>query len=176
MKTTLLAFASLCLFQQFAQAEGLPSRLEVLTANYERAIERATKPITAKYIDELRKLKLDLTRAGDLSGALAVDETLKKLGAVDSDLASILTSRSWTYTNTSNGTKSRAVFNANGTATLTGSTRTSWKWKVTDDRKLDVTFADGNGCIFEFRNLNELSAKGKTKREGAPRSIEAVRD
>ena len=171
--STIFALISAC--QAFG--DRLPSKLESLTEKYERAIERATKPITLKYIDELRKLKLELTRAGDLSGALAVDETLKKLGVVDSDLASVLTNRFWTYTNDANGKKSGVKFNADGTATLTtGAHRESWKWKVTDDLKLDVTYADGNGCIFEFKNLKKLYAKGKTKNGGGARSIEAVED
>ncbi len=55
----------------------LPSRLQVLRENYQRAIERANVPIRNAYRDELIRLRAELTRAGNLNGALEVADELK---------------------------------------------------------------------------------------------------
>lgn len=46
------------LFCNLLQAQSdLPSTFDALTENYERAIERVTKPLTSKYIEELKKIQ-----------------------------------------------------------------------------------------------------------------------
>jgi len=60
-----------------APAKAQPDRLVNLRANYERAVERVTAPVTAQYRDELLKMKIEYTKAGNLEAALAVDDELK---------------------------------------------------------------------------------------------------
>lgn len=60
-----------------APAKPQPERLVNLRANYERAIERVSAPVSAQYREELQKMKLEYTKAGNLEAALAVDEELK---------------------------------------------------------------------------------------------------
>ena len=63
--------------QAQAPAKAQPDRLINLRSNYERAIERVSAPVSAQYRDELQKMKIEYTKAGNLEAALAVDEELK---------------------------------------------------------------------------------------------------
>jgi hypothetical protein len=56
-----------------------PDRLRSLRDSYRSAVERSTTPLTKTYLAELEKLKTDLTKKGDLQGALAVDAEIKAM-------------------------------------------------------------------------------------------------
>lgn len=56
-----------------------PEKLTKLRGSYEAAMTKATAPIQKTYTTELEKLKVELTKSGNLDGALAVDAELKKL-------------------------------------------------------------------------------------------------
>lgn len=58
-------------------ASPLPEKLKSLKSNYEAAVARATAPLTKSYLQELQRLKLDYTRAGNLQAALAADALIK---------------------------------------------------------------------------------------------------
>jgi hypothetical protein len=82
MKTIIFCF-SLFLLASPMTSQGqddvqLPDKLATLQAGYEGAIARATIPITQSYIEDLGKLKTDLTRAGNLEDAQAADAILKQ--------------------------------------------------------------------------------------------------
>jgi hypothetical protein len=61
-----------------AENPAFPERLKTLTANYEAAIARASEPLTRTYLNELNKMKLEYTRAGDLQSALLVENLIIK--------------------------------------------------------------------------------------------------
>ncbi len=56
----------------------LPDKLAGLKHNYEAALVRATTPITQTYVQQLQKLKVEYTKAGNLEAALATDAILKE--------------------------------------------------------------------------------------------------
>ena len=56
-----------------------PARLSSLRNQYQAAVERATKPVTASYLAELQKLKTEFARKGDLESAIAVEQEMKRL-------------------------------------------------------------------------------------------------
>jgi len=59
-----------------------PEKLVALKDSYQAAINRATTPITKTYLVELEKLKTEYTKKGDLASAIAVDDELKPLAAL----------------------------------------------------------------------------------------------
>jgi hypothetical protein len=75
--TCWLAGALMCGHLYAEEKPLLPSRLQTLHDNYQRAMDRTTLPLKNQYRDELMKLQVELTRAGDLNGALQVTEELK---------------------------------------------------------------------------------------------------
>ena len=58
-------------------ASPLPEKLQSLKKNYDAAVVRATAPLTRSYLQELQRLKLEYTRAGNLSAALTADALIK---------------------------------------------------------------------------------------------------
>jgi len=75
---------ALLLLAQVSFAQGdkaVPQKLQTLKANYEAAVLRATTPLTKSYLQELQRLKLEYTRAGDLSAALAADALIQAASA-----------------------------------------------------------------------------------------------
>ncbi len=62
-----------------SETPPLPGKLAALRESYHRAMERAAEPIRATYVQELRKLRDEYTKAGQLQPALAVDEELNAL-------------------------------------------------------------------------------------------------
>jgi hypothetical protein len=64
-----------------AEDPDISERLKALTANYEAAVDRAIAPLTKTYLNELNKMKLEYTRAGDLQSALQVESLIKKYTA-----------------------------------------------------------------------------------------------
>ena len=60
------------------QGEG-PRELKVLTSQYERAVEKAVAPLTAKYLAALKRLKAKLAKEQKLEQALAVDAVIRSV-------------------------------------------------------------------------------------------------
>ena len=56
----------------------MPDKLAALKHSYEAAMVRATSPITLTYVQQLQKLKMEYTKAGNLEAALATDALLKE--------------------------------------------------------------------------------------------------
>ncbi|MDA7921156.1 hypothetical protein N9B73_05315 [Verrucomicrobiales bacterium] len=164
----LAIFALFFPFALFAQ-DRLPNRIEVLTENYERAVERATNPITQKYATELKKLLLELTQKGDLAQAQQVEKKLRTLGVLEKTLGDILLSETWEYS--ANGSKSQIVFKDDGTAQMAGESNGVFPWKLEDELTLTLLYSDGNSCTFKFRDLETLSVEGKTRLGGAIRTL-----
>ncbi|MEM1442175.1 MAG: hypothetical protein AAGF67_07525 [Verrucomicrobiota bacterium] len=131
LTTILLAFP----FAMIAQDE-LPSRFDLLTGNYERAVERATKPITQQYVAELKTLLRELIQQGKLAEAQEVEQKLRDLGALEKTLRDILISRTWEYS--ANGAKSQIVFNEDGTAKIAGASNGTLPWKLEDELSLTI--------------------------------------
>ncbi|MFZ2278001.1 MAG: hypothetical protein WAW39_09380 [Prosthecobacter sp.] len=73
---TIGVFHALALSAQDSKA--LPDKVVALKFNYEAAIQRATTPITRTYLQELQKLKMEYTKAGNLEAALATDAIFKE--------------------------------------------------------------------------------------------------
>ncbi len=63
-----------------------PAELTAAKADYAAQIEKVTAPIKAKQITRLEKLKTQLTKKGDLEGALAVQDEIDALANDDESL------------------------------------------------------------------------------------------
>jgi hypothetical protein len=67
-----------------AQNTDEPKQLASLRESYTKARTAATAPIDKKYVDALGAMKLQLTKSGDLQGALAVEAEISKITALSS--------------------------------------------------------------------------------------------
>jgi hypothetical protein len=74
-----LCFAGATL--QAQEASKLPKKAEELRESYLRARARAVDPIDKTYVQALQKLLTDLTRAGDLDGALAIKKEIARFNS-----------------------------------------------------------------------------------------------
>ncbi len=86
-----VAVCGVAFFAHTASAEeggALPDKLTALKYNYEAAVTRATTPITQTYVQQLQKLKMEYTKAGNLEAALATDAILKEMMAAPPGSAS----------------------------------------------------------------------------------------
>ncbi len=59
--------------------ELLPDKVQALKSHYDAAVERATAPLTATYVEQLRKIKDEYTQSGNAPAALATENLLKEL-------------------------------------------------------------------------------------------------
>lgn len=82
MFKTLIVMVSLASVAFAQQAEG-PRELKVLTSQYERAVEKALDPITAKYLNALKRLKAKLAKEQKLEQALAVEDVISGVQGQD---------------------------------------------------------------------------------------------
>ena len=74
----LLALAITALFTVIAISEDrLPLELDILEGQYEREMERVTKPVKQKYQKALQDLKARYTQQGKLTKALAVEARIQ---------------------------------------------------------------------------------------------------
>jgi len=175
---TLIVMVSLASVAFAQQAEG-PRELKVLTSQYERAVEKALEPITAKYLAALKRLKAKLAKEQKLEQALAVDAVIKELGGKasihmekEASLENILKSKRWVYRAGKN--ISKITFSDNGKARMTGFTNANIQWSVTKNRYLTIVYKDGNSCKFDYRDLSQISVvglandKAKSKRYLSP--------
>lgn len=80
MKAPLIALA-LAASIALSSAQAPPEDLSSLKESYEKARQEALVPINTRYLDSLHTLKLKHSQAGNLEGALAVDEEIKRISA-----------------------------------------------------------------------------------------------
>ena len=86
MKRQLILIAVLIASSTFAQQSN--DELGKLRESYTKAVERATAPVKATYITELKKLMEKQTKAGNLDGALAVKSELETQTGASTSAAS----------------------------------------------------------------------------------------
>ena len=152
---------SCLLFCSLLQAQsGLPSKYEVLTENYESAVERVTGPLTSKYIEELEKIRQELSDSGDEEGTREVEKRLRELGAIPWNLAEVLESRSWEYT--ANTSTSIMIFQDDGTVEVSGNENEVWEWAVRKGNILRLEYPSGGTCDFDFADFRTFSIVGET--------------
>ncbi|MDA7659761.1 hypothetical protein N8651_04040 [Akkermansiaceae bacterium] len=152
----------------FAQQNEVPKELEVLTSQYERAVEKALEPITAKYLAALKKLKGKFTTQQKLEQALAVDAVLTDLiDESDKQFNSLAEVFGKTFSWRANGTDLgfRLILQKDGTGTMRS---ISIKWKKTGDRETRITFLDGEIADLKW-NLRYTEFTGKESRYGGQR-------
>lgn len=138
-----------------------PERLTQLRGSYEAAVERALSPLQQVYVEQLQKLKTELTREGKLDDALAVEAELKALVGPTSNteraaLAQNLTAAPW-----SSDGGDVITLKKEGTGSWKAGDRVSectWEIIVQDDKLLAVIYYDGRRENF---NAVELSRGGK---------------
>jgi len=114
----------------FAQEAEVPRELKVLTSQHEKAVEKALKPITAKYLTALKRLKAKFAKEQKLEEALAVDAVIKGLGGEDlANAADKIAGTSWTW-NHSEDNYSSIRFKIDGTVDLSwkGEGEVRWRW------------------------------------------------
>lgn len=66
----------------WAQSADEPKQLTSLRESYTKARTAATAPIDKKYVEALNAMKLQLTKAGSLQGALAVDAEITRISGL----------------------------------------------------------------------------------------------
>ena len=139
----------------------------------------------------LKKEETELTKAGDLDGAMAARKMGEALnsdpsiaaartaaggrgGAVatpaENSLEELLKSRTWVYK--SGDDACRWSFLDQNKVKSDGWSKPT-RWDVKDNRYLTVGYGDGNSCVFDFQDLSKLEALGKTNK-GSARSLSAV--
>jgi hypothetical protein len=79
MKKIILAVVWLAAVPLLAQQNESPKQLRELRQSYLRARAAAVAPVEQRYEEALTQMKERLTKAGDLEGAIAVDNELKAL-------------------------------------------------------------------------------------------------
>ncbi|MBL9143428.1 MAG: hypothetical protein JNM99_07060 [Verrucomicrobiaceae bacterium] len=97
--TKLITLLALTISSAWSQE---PDRLRSLRDSYRSAVERSTAPLTKTYLTELEKLKTELTKKGDLQGALAVESEIKVISPTaqapapnDDDIAKSIEGTDW---------------------------------------------------------------------------------
>ncbi len=144
--------------------DTLPNQFELLKENYERAIERANRPITSKYVQELKAMKARMVQAGNLQLANQIDKELTQLGAVPKTLAEHLKANTWNYP--IDGKITKVIFNENGTAQFSGYRNYTTKWQLKDHKTVSITFADKRTAHFTFDDFSNLQSETKLKGSG----------
>ncbi|MDA7619006.1 hypothetical protein N8655_00175 [bacterium] len=177
MFKTLIVMVSLAPVAFAQQAEG-PRELKVLTSQYERAVEKAVEPLTAKYLAALEKLKSKFTKEQKLEQALAVDAVIKKLASANklsgpprighpkdaAELKLYLAQDTWTH----DGGKSVWSFYEDGTFGL--GNKKGNRFIATDKNTLTMIWGGkgtkGINCQFsdDFSKFSELQGAKATYR------------
>jgi hypothetical protein len=128
-----------------AQQAQLPDRVARLKDSYLAAIDRATQPLTATYLAELTKLKLEFTRSGDLQGALAIEAEINRLDALQEPNASPIGTDAPSSAKRLKAFKSKEEF-------------TQWlantKWKAANGKGINFK-ADGKSFAFVDEKTNQ---------------------
>ena len=156
-------------------ADEPPEKLDALTRQYELAVKRATEPLKRNYIEHLKQLKTEYTKAGRLEDALAVQSVLSTQGEIaepERQLDEILQTRKWRYT--TGRSASVIQFQKDGMASFSGATNALCKYSIRKNKVLTIHYPDGNSCDFDFGDLSKLSVTGRTKRGNQARSIAPI--
>ena len=82
MRSIITIFIASLSLAAFAQHADEPKQLTGLRESYTKARIAATAPIDKKYVEALTAMKLQLTKSGDLKGALAVDAEITQISAL----------------------------------------------------------------------------------------------
>lgn len=145
-----------------------PVKLEGLRLSYERAIERATQPIKRTYLEELRSLKEEYTKAGRLDEALLVvkeieEQTTEVARIDDGPMKELLTSRQWQI----NHEQGRTILTFHKDGSIKGkrgNRMMNWKWKIVDHETLYIDINYQNSYTeLELPPGKNFVFKGKTK-------------
>jgi len=122
----------------------MPDNLRRLRVNYETAVDRAVSPLKRTYEIELKRLKLEGTRAGSLDAALAVDAGLKALAGVV-DESKVEANRSSIFSDTiwRNQAREDVEFKSNGSFSETfGGKLLTGTWEIVTDTEVVVARSD----------------------------------
>jgi hypothetical protein len=158
MFKTLIGMISLASAAFAQQAEG-PRELKVLTSQYERAVEKALDPITAKYLNALKRLKAKLAEAQKLEQALAVEAVINGLGDKYLALATDkIAGTSWTW-NHSEDNDSSIRFKIDGTVDLSWKGEGEVRWRWLGNNQLTMSSSNGLRRLLTF-NKEMTSYKG----------------
>jgi|688.fasta_scaffold1613271_1 hypothetical protein len=105
-----------------------PPQLTSVRASYQKQIEAATAPITAKYVEYLENLKKELGAKGDLDAALAVQNELDAIaGSAKASSGSSEDDRIVVWNQNNNGKGDRGTERINVSLLLAG--REVWSKK-----------------------------------------------
>ena len=154
-----------------SEESPLPEKAQKLRESYRAAVERATSPLTRKYLEELERLKIEYTKAADLKGALAIEGEMKLLSTsatIDSvistdkesltkrDLETLLLAKTWRWGAVSMSKDGNRVdFEDNGKAKYHDKEKlTDWTWNIIDSKE---------GLIDLFGNKLRLQPDGQFK-------------
>lgn len=166
-----------------APAPAEPKELAALRDRYQTDVQFALKPVQSRYAVQLQALVKTLTQKGDLIGALAVLEELKKqdpqaAAAVAPGAASVLATpgaspfSGTNWQNMVDNALSKQEFKVGG-AFLDEykGVKKSGRWKTTEDRRTVVVNRtdgtvlhykmadDGNSCLCQEVNVTYLLTK-----------------
>ena len=123
-----------------------------MKAQYDSAVAAATKPLTDKYIDVLKKLRDKATMARDLQAALFYDTQIKAGEPVpENDWKNELTTINWLW-----GGNYLFTFLANGTI----SSDKALRW--TETKRYTITYTSGpdtQGSIIFDRRMDSAKVK-----------------
>ena len=183
-KSLLVCVGSLFLFQLIpAPGEAQPpspeesKELAALRDRYQADVQFALKPVQSRYAVQLQALVKTLTQKGDLAGALAVMEELKKqdpqaatTAAPTAPGASPFSGTNWQ--NMVDNALSKQEFKVGG-AFLDEykGVKKSGRWKTTEDRRTVVVNRtdgavlhykmadDGNSCLCQEVNVTYMLTK-----------------
>lgn len=134
------------LFVGRIQGQELPSHVQALKKSYEQAVERATTPLTAKYLAELEKLRRQTTREEEATAISAEIDSIKVNATKSMDVAMSLREKLmkgiWLGTE-KNLNKWAITFLPTGGIDMTrpdGSQGfTGWSWVIDDRNDLYIT-------------------------------------
>ena len=164
MLKTLIVMVSL-VSVAFAQQNEVPRELKVLTSQYERAVEKALDPITAKYLNALKRLKAKLAKEQKLEQALAVEDVINDL--VDdanfrfNSLAEVY-GKTFSWRRNGKDFGYRLILQRNGVGTMRS---LPIKWEKTGNNAIRVTFGDGESADLKY-NLRFTEFTGRETRHG----------
>lgn len=119
--------------------EPVKSDVDVLTENYTRAVERATKTITNTYQEELKKLLKKYSEKGDIKNVEKITDILKQyekpVVSINTKYIKLIEDHAW---KTPYG--STFYFEKGGTGyKMTGSDRSTFMWKFIEDDIIEWT-------------------------------------
>ncbi len=159
-------------FSQAPQATD-PAELTRLREGWKRAKEQANSPIDRKYVEALKELKTQLTKAGNLEGALWVEAELKKipldppamaLGAKRQLTEEMLTFGEWKFEMRATNYSRIFLFSPDHSLKMKGAKESWGTWKITsrimrmehgkqwNEFDIDLDESEGTLMVHEFKS------------------------